>query len=90
MNILNVFGLFVILLKCVAASGNTWGAAFKEAVGREGFEWLRENYWSWIFREDLLDDVITKGVDFTVRFIQNVEDAKGRVLAALFEKETRG
>ena len=32
MNILNVFVLFAILLKCVAASEDTLGVAFKEAV----------------------------------------------------------
>ena len=30
--------------------------------------------------------MIAKGVDFTVRLIQNVGYAKGRVLAALFDK----
>ena len=46
-----------------------------------GINWER-----WERRRDLLDDVIRKGADFTVRFIQNVEYAKGRVLAALFDK----
>ena len=38
MNILNVFVLFVILLKCVAASEEDVGVAFKEAVDEENFE----------------------------------------------------
>ena len=45
---------------------------------------------SWKDRRDLLDDVIGKGADVTVRFIQNVEDAKRRVLAALFDKGEEG
>ena len=44
------------------------------------------NWESWKERRDLLDDVIAKGADVTVWFIQNVEDAKRRVLAALFDK----
>ena len=31
----------------------------------------------WKDRKDLLDYVIGKGADFTVKFIQNAEDAKG-------------
>ena len=34
MNILNVFVLFAILLKCVVASEDTLGVEFKEAVDR--------------------------------------------------------
>ena len=52
----------------------------------ENFEWLKENWGRWKERKDLLDYVIAKGADVTVRFIQNVEDAKERVLAALFDK----
>ena len=73
MNILSVFVLFAILLKCVAASGEDVGVGFREAVDGGNFEWLRENWGSWKDRKDLLDDVIAKGADVTVRFIQNVE-----------------
>ena len=41
MNILSVFFLFVILLKCVAASGDDLGVRFKEAVDGEEF-WVVE------------------------------------------------
>ena len=40
----------------------------------------------WKERNDLLDDVIAKDADVTVKLIQNVESARGRVLAALFDK----
>ena len=45
---------------------------------------------SWKDRNDLLDYVIEKGADVTVWFIQKVEDAKKRVLAALFDKGEEG
>ena len=38
--------------------------------------WLWENWGKWGERRDLLDNVIAKGADVTVRVIQNVEDAK--------------
>ena len=43
MNILNVFVLFVILLKCVAASGDIWELGSGRQL-REEFEWLKENW----------------------------------------------
>ena len=90
MNILNVFVLFVILLKCVAASEDVVGVEFRKAVDGGNFRWLRTNWERWEKRKDLLDDVIRKGADVTVRFIQNVEDAKDCVLAALFDKGEEG
>ena len=86
MNILSVFVSFAILLKCVAASGEDVGVGFKEAVDGENFGWLKANSRSWKERRDLLDYVIAKGADVIVRFIQNVEDAKTCVLAALFDE----
>ena len=86
MNILSVFVLFAILLKCVAASEDTFGVEFREAVDGENFEWLRENWRIWKERKDLFDYVIAKGADVTVRLIQNVDSAKRHVLAALFDK----
>ena len=59
---------------------------FWKAVDGGNFEWLRANRERWEDRRDLLDYVIAKGADFTVWLIQNVEDAKERVLAALFDK----
>ena len=86
MNILSVFVLFAILLKCVAASGDDVGVRFKEAVDGGNFGWLNANLEGWKERNDLLDYVIAKGAVVTVRFIQNVEGAKECVLAALFDK----
>ena len=63
MNILSVFVLFAILLKCVAASEDDVGVGFKEAVDEEDFGWLRENWRRWGDRDDLLDYVIEKGAD---------------------------
>ena len=40
-------------------------------------------------RKDLFDDVIAKGADFTVRFIQNVEVQNGVYLLHSLIKETR-
>ena len=90
MNILNVFGLFVILLKCVAASGDTLEVAFKEAVDGRNSEWLKKNWWSWYKRKDLLDGVIAKSADATVWLIQTVGSAKKCVFAALFDKGEGG
>ena len=52
------------------------GKEFREAVDEENFGWLMKTGRDWEKRNDLLDDVIAKGADFTVRFIQNVGDAK--------------
>ena len=90
MNILSVFVLSVILLKCVAAGGDTLGVAFKEAVGGRNFGWLKENWERWKDRGDLLNDVVARGTDAIVRFIQNVDRAKERALAALFDKGREG
>ena len=42
----------------------------------EDFEWLNANWERWEDRRDLLDDVIAKGADVTVRFIQNARRCK--------------
>ena len=44
----------------------------ERTLGGCGQTWMR-----WERRNDLLDDVIAKGADFTVRFIKNVGIAKG-------------
>ena len=90
MNILSVFVLFAILLKCTAASGEDVGVEFREAVGKEDFGWLMIYWKNWEKRNDLLDYVIANGADFIVKLIQNVKDAKRRVLAALFDQEDKG
>ena len=71
-------------------SGDTLGVGFRKAVDGRNFGWLRANWWIWEDRKDLLDDVIAKGADFIVRFIQNVGSAKDCVLAALFDKGEKG
>ena len=65
---------------------DVFGKEFRGAVEGRNFGWLRASWMSWEKRKDLLDDVIAKGADFAVRLIRNVEDAKRRVLAALFDK----
>ena len=47
MNILNVFVLFAILLKCVTASEDVVRAGFEEAVDKEDFGWFEENCERW-------------------------------------------
>ena len=45
-----------------------------------------ENWGNWRLRDDLPGYVIAKGVNFTVKLIQSVGNAKRCVLAALFDK----
>ena len=90
MNILSVSFSFAILLKCVAASGDAWGARFRRAVHGGDFGWLSANFWRWEKRKDLFDCVIANGADAIVKFIRNVDGAIGRVLAALFDKGEEG
>ena len=48
------------------------GVGFREAVDGGNVGWLNANCESWWDRRDLLDDVIGKGADVAVWFIQNV------------------
>ena len=48
-----------------------------------------ENWKSWRDRKDLLDYVIAKGADVTVRFIQNVEMQKTVYLLHSLIREKR-
>ena len=74
-----------------AESDDVLGKEFREAVDGGNFGWLEANWWRWEDRKDLLDDVIAKGADFTVWFIQNVVELQNeRVLAALFDKGEEG
>ena len=57
-----------------------------EAVEENGFEGIERNWMKWEYRKDLFDYVVTKSVDFIIRFINQVENAKERTLAALFIK----
>ena len=79
MTILGAFVLFAIILKCIIASGDEVETRFWKAVDKEDFEWLRKTGVSWRDRRDLLDDVIAKGVDVTVRLIQSVDDLQNGV-----------
>ena len=70
-----------------AESDDALGKEFWRAVDEEDFEWLKENHVSWWNRRDLLDEVVARGIDVTVWFIQSVDVLeKRRVLAALFDK----
>ena len=73
-----------------AESDDAFGKEFREAVDRGDFGWLKANLEGWKERKDLLEDVIARGADVTVWFIQNVGSAKRRVLAALFDKGEEG
>ena len=73
-----------------AESDDALGKEFREAVDGGNFGWLKANWERWEDRKDLLDDVIAKGADVTVKLIQNVESAKEHVLAALFDKGEEG
>ena len=69
-----------------AESDAVFGKEFREAVDGEKFEWLRESSSKWAWRKDLLDDVIARGADVTIWFIQNVGCVKSHVLVTLFDK----
>ena len=60
-------------------SDDALGKEFRKAIDGGNFRWLNANLERWWERRDLLDDVITKGADVTVRFIQNVEVCKTSV-----------
>src|ERR1700722_2833018 len=57
-----------------------------EAVEENGFEGIERNWMKWEHRKDLFDYVVTKSVEFIIRFIKKVENAKRPTLAALFIK----
>ena len=63
------------------------GKEFREAVEGENFGWLGTSWRRCEGRDDLLDGVIAKGADVTVRLIRNVDAlAKQCALAALFDE----
>ena len=67
-------------------SDDALGKEFWKAVTSGDFKRLKANLERWTDRKDLLDDVIAKGTDFAVWFIQNAGYARWRVFAALFDK----
>ena len=73
-----------------AESDDALGKEFREAFDGGDFEWLNAHWARWGKRKDLLDDVIRKGADVTVKLIQKVEDARKYVLAALFDEGEEG
>jgi hypothetical protein len=83
-----------VVSSAVSESGaerdDVFGKEFREAVDRENFGWLNVHLRDWKDRGDLPDDVIAKGADVTVWFIQRVGKAKRFILAALFDKGEKG
>ena len=60
--------------------------ALSESEKAKGFESIKRDWEKWRDRKDLFDHVVMKNVEFIIGFINQVEDAKGRTLAALFIK----
>ena len=56
-----------------------------DALGKEGVVSIMEDWAKWENR-DLFDCVVTKGREFIIEFINQVDDAKRHILAALFIK----
>jgi hypothetical protein len=88
MNILKIAVLFGTLLKCAIASENDVAQDVVEAVEKEGFKGLKEDWRKWERRKDLFDYVVMKGVGFIIEFINQVGNAKLDTLAALFIKRS--
>ena len=88
MNILKYSISLVILLKCVIASESGVHGDVIKVLEEEGFESIKREWEKWKDRDDLFDYVVMKSVEFIVGFIDQVEDAKRRTLAALFIKRS--
>src|ERR1700722_6805484 len=89
MNILKASISLAILLKCVIASESGVAQDVINALEENGFESIKNDWqWKWWNRKDLFDYVVTKSVEFIAGFINQVEDLKGRTLAALFIKRS--
>jgi hypothetical protein len=84
MNILKYSISLAILLKCVIASERDVNEDVVKALEQPGFEGIKNDWRKWKDRKDLFDYVVTKSVVFITGFINQVEDAKTRTLAALF------
>ena len=85
MDILKYSISLVVLLKCVIASESVAPDVI-EALGEPKFESIKRDWEKWSDRKDLFDYVVTKSVKFIAGFIDQVKDAKGPTLAALFFK----
>ena len=57
-----------------------------KALEEDGFVSIKSDWKKWEYRNDLFDYVVMKGIEFIVGFINQVEWAKRRTLAALFIK----
>ena len=88
MNILQLSLLLVTLLKCVTASESVVvNEDVIRALKESGFEIIKREWWGkWMNRSDLFDHMAMKDPDFIAEFINQVESAKSRTLAALFIK----
>jgi hypothetical protein len=84
MNIFQLSLLLTILLKCVTASESGVKKDVVKALNEDGFVSIKRDWEKWSARNDLFDHVATKSVEFIAEFINQVEDAKIRTLAALF------
>ena len=86
-------GRFDIVSVAAFGSGterdDTLGKEFRKAVDGRNFGWLNANWERLWDRRDLLDDVITKGVDVTVWLIQSENIQNGVCLPHSLIKEKR-
>ena len=59
------------------ARGDVLEREFRKAVDGADFGWLKTNVNGWLNRKGLLDYVLGKGVDFTVKLIRSFETNAG-------------
>ena len=88
MNILKYSISLAILLKCVIASESGVKEDVIKALEEDGFVSIKRDWRKWSDRNDLFDYVVMKSVEFIAGFINQVEGAKIRTLAALFIKRS--
>ena len=94
MNILQLSLLLAILLKCITASESGVAQdvidALSESEKQKGFESIKRNFWEkWQHRDELFDEVVARGSEFIINFINQDPysgEWTGRTLAALFIK----
>ena len=59
-----------------------------EALEEDGFESIKRDWEKWWNRNDLFDEVVMKGVEFIIGFINQVEDAKRAHTCCTVHQET--